>query len=284
MHEQRQLKVGRISYLNSVPYFELLETCGFSGILLDGVPSALNHMLSDGQIDASLSSSIEYARHWQEYIILPGHSISSINEVKSVLFFSARDLQDLSGQTVYLTGESATSICLLKIVLETFHGQKDIRYVTTDESLENLVARNESVLLIGDRALKMANSCPVTTQCYDLGTLWFQATKLPFVYALWMIRKEAVHCCSDKISDLQEQLTLSRDRLLSQMQLHTAKAAARTGFTTDLVLSYWQTINYQLDEAHIKGLQLFYTLAEDLGLLKEKAQLFFFESGQKIED
>jgi chorismate dehydratase len=277
MSEQHQLRVGRISYLNSVPYFELLEKCGFEGELYDGVPSALNRMLSDGEVDASLSSSIAYARNWRDYLVLPGHSISSCGEVKSVLFFSPQELEQMDGQTVYLTRESETSICLLKIVLEAFFKLENVNYATTDESLEDLVARNESVLLIGDRALRMAAACPEATHCYDLGELWFQATGLPFVFALWMVRKEAAVASPEAVKALDEQLQLSRQQVLGNIVEHAEKSAQRTGFEQALVQAYWQTIDYRLDKAHIYGLRLFYVLARKLGLLKETSKLVFFD-------
>jgi chorismate dehydratase len=282
MAEQQPLRVGRISYLNSVPYFELLEESGFSGELFDGVPSALNSMLSEGQIDASLSSSIAYARNWQDYLILPDHSISSMGKVRSVLFFSARDIEQLGGQTVYLTGESATSICLLKILLETFFKQQNIHYATSDESLEDLIGRNESVLLIGDRALKMAEVCPETTHCYDLGELWFLKTGLPFVYALWMIRKEVVARSPEVVRALHEQLLRSRKKVLGNIADYAAIAAARTGLEVELIQSYWKTIDYRLEKAHIEGLRLFYRLAGELGLLAENHELVFFDCEEDL--
>ncbi|MGD9343605.1 MAG: hypothetical protein PVJ25_06185, partial [Desulfuromonadales bacterium] len=114
------LRIGRIAYLNVAPYFHYLAKQGFSGEIVAGVPAELNRMLAEGTIDACPSSSFEYALRADDYLLLPGHSISSIGPVHSVLLFTPGPLNDLPGQEIAITGESATSINLLKVLLMEF--------------------------------------------------------------------------------------------------------------------------------------------------------------------
>jgi chorismate dehydratase len=46
------------------------------------------------------------------------------------------------------------------------------------------------VLLIGDPAIRFLRSNP-EHQIWDLGAAWYEMTKLPFVYAVWALRKDA---------------------------------------------------------------------------------------------
>ena len=101
------LTLGHIPYLNCVPFFHFLKQEGFQGELVSGVPAELNRMLQTGQLDVSPSSSFEYARNYQDYLLLPGHSISSFGKVQSVLLFSPVELAELDGQQIAITGESA---------------------------------------------------------------------------------------------------------------------------------------------------------------------------------
>ena len=94
------LRIGRIAYLNVAPYFHYLREEGFTGEVVAGVPSALNAMLAEGSIDACPSSSYEYGLHAADYYLLPGHSISSIGPVHSVLLFTPGPLQALSGAEI----------------------------------------------------------------------------------------------------------------------------------------------------------------------------------------
>ena len=98
------LKIGRIAYLNVAPYFHYLTEQGFTGEVVAGVPSELNRMLAEGTIDACPSSSYEYGLHAEDYLLLPGHSISSIGPVHSVLLFTPGALDVLSGREIAITG------------------------------------------------------------------------------------------------------------------------------------------------------------------------------------
>ena len=82
------LTVGQITYANCAPFFNYLQESGFNGNVVRGVPAELNRLLAAGQLDICPSSSIEYARNASNYLLLPGHSISSIGPVQSVLLFT----------------------------------------------------------------------------------------------------------------------------------------------------------------------------------------------------
>ena len=172
------LRIGRIAYLNVAPYFHYLTEQGFKGEIAAGVPSELNRMLAEGTIDACPSSSYEYGLRADDYLLLPGHSISSIGPVHSVLLFTQGPLNDLSGQEIAITGESATSINLLKILLKEFYRIGEVFFKVPDRTVEACLQDGQSVLLIGDRALEAARNCPPGVQITDLGALWYHFTGL----------------------------------------------------------------------------------------------------------
>ena len=186
------LRIGRIAYLNVAPYFHYLQQEGFVGETISGVPSELNAMLAEGSIDACPSSSYEYGLLADDYFLLPGHSISSVGPVHSVLLFTSGSITDLAGTEVAITGESATSINLLKILLSEFCGINDVSFRVPSGEVEELLNGGTSALLIGDRALAAAKDCPPGFQMTDLGALWYHFTGLPFVFALWILRRETV--------------------------------------------------------------------------------------------
>ncbi|NIQ12777.1 MAG: menaquinone biosynthesis protein, partial [Gammaproteobacteria bacterium] len=154
------LRIGRIAYLNVAPYFQYLSSCGFNGEVVSGVPSELNAMLASGSIDACPSSSFEYGQNAESYYLLPGHSISSVGPVHSVLLFTPGPISALSGGEIAITGESATSINLLKILLLEFCGIDDFSFHVPQNPVEESLNSGQSALLIGDRALAAAVNCP----------------------------------------------------------------------------------------------------------------------------
>ena len=269
------LVLGCIPYLNCVPFFACLEDNGFQGHFVAGVPSALNRLLQEGGIDASPSSSFEYARHWRDYLLLPGHSIASVGEVRSVMFFSPVELNELEGQQIAITGDSATSINLLRIILREFYSLKNVTDVVPGEPIETLIARKNPALLIGDRALRMALKPPEGIKVFDLGQLWFQHTGLPFVFALWMIRKASFNQHADQLVTLGQQLLQSREQVLADPQNFVAAAVESSGINAEVIIDYWKTIDYRLDDEHKKGLKLFFQLCQKYNFLEDEPELNF---------
>ena len=270
------LRIGRIAYLNVAPYFYFLREQGFTGEIIAGVPSELNSMLAGGDIDACPSSSFEYGVHAADYYLLPGHSISSIGPVHSVLLFTPGPLNELSGSEIAITGESATSINLLKILLGEFCGVGDVSYKVPDGSVEERLSAGGSALLIGDRALSAARRCPAGFKITDLGELWYHFTGLPFVFALWILRRAAAAAFPQDISRLAEQLHESRRHAFRCLHEMATRLSAGTGFTAEQLEAYWRGMSYDLSDGHVEGLRLYFTLCQKHGLLNEVPDLHFF--------
>ncbi len=269
------LNLGHIPYLNCVPFFHHLRENGFCGEYVSGVPSELNQMLQQGMLDVSPSSSFEYARNWRNYFVLPHHSISSVGPVKSVLLFSPVDIKELEGQQIALTGESATSINLLRIVFREFYHLHDVVDYIPEVPIETLIAQQHPALLIGDRALRLANQLPSGIQVFDLGEIWNQRTGFPFVFALWMVCRSSLEKFSTELTELGHQLLLSRQQFIQDPQPLAKDISAVLGLDYKIIIDYWETIDYRLESSHLKGLQLFFSLCKKYQLLDEEPQLNF---------
>lgn len=119
-----------------------------------------------------------------EYEYLGTYGVAASEKVGSVMLYSKVKFEDLNGKSkIFLTGQSATSVLLLYMLLRE-KNNSDIPEVAED------IRDADAVLIIGDDALtfkdknKYANS-------YDLVTLWHNAFDLPFVFARWVVRKDA---------------------------------------------------------------------------------------------
>ena len=277
MDSSSELTLGYIPYLNCVPFFYHLKENGFSGEFVTGVPSALNRMLQQGQLDVSPSSSFEYARNWRDYLLLPGHSISSIGKVKSVLLFSPVAISELSGRKIAITGESATSINLLRIIFREFYDLHDVTDAVPDTAIETLIWQQQPALLIGDRALKLAADLPAGMQIFDLGEIWYQYTGLPFVFALWMICRKSLGKYSIELAGLGEQLLLSREQLINTPYPFVTSIAKAIGLDEKTIINYWETIDYRLEGEHLRGVHLFFELCKKHHMLSEKPELIFID-------
>ncbi len=268
------LRIGQIEYANCTPLYYLLREqfpCT-EYEFVSGVPARLNAMLADGSIDVCPSSSIEYAIHPERYRILPDLSISSDGAVASVLLFSRVPVEELHGQTIMLSSESATSVNLLKILMKQLYSCS-CRYSVCANSISDALVSSPAYLLIGDAALR-ASMHESGLMVYDLGEIWRKWTGLPFVFALWLCRREvADNPC------LQE---LSRHLIQAKMlgPLHFERIAQTASelswISSEQLLSYWRNnISYHLEESYISGLTVFYEKCFEMKLVTAVPPLNF---------
>lgn len=267
------LRIGQIEYANCTPLFTSLKNnFDCSGYrFVSGVPARLNAMLARGEIDLSPSSSFIYGVSPERYYLLPGLSISSIGAVKSVLLFSRCPIEELDRQVIGLTTESDTSVNLLKIILKKGYGFAN-EFQRSASSLDVALNTYSALLLIGDCALKEGMNTH-GLHVYDLGELWYELTGLPFVFALWIVTREAVEEKLSEVKALGTQL-LEAKRLAYGAYAEIAagsKEAAWIG--RDRLVDYWRTISYDLTPQHIEGVEHFFRFAAELGLLPREPVL-----------
>lgn len=272
------LTVGRISYVNAIPFFHHLDATGFAGRVVDGVPAELNALLAAGSVDLSPSSSFEYARNWRDYLLLPGLSISSLGPVRSVLLFSSLPLEDVAGSEIAFTRESATSVNLCQVILKEFCGAGELTCRVPDVPVEDIVTTGGSALLIGDRALRRAGTLPAGIHSYDLGELWHTFTGLPFVFALWIVRRQAFLTQPLAVRAIRAQLERALTLAHADLPGMAAAVVASAPLAGDELVSYWRdNMSYGLSAEHLAGLRLFFALCHKYGLLAEVPELRFAE-------
>lgn len=269
------LRVGHIAYANCVPFFHYLAECGFAGETVPGVPSRLNALLAEGRIDLSPSSSFEYGRNAADYLLLPDFSISCRGAVQSVLLFSDRPLEQLEKIPIAVTGESATSINLLRILLKEFLGFTAPAEIRPAGSVEEHIAAGGAGLLIGDRALR-ASLAGLASHVYDLGELWWRFTGLPFVFALWIVHCSAAQMKITELQLFQEQLRCSLNRALSDPEETAARVPEYGWFGKQRLAAYWRAMDYDFSAANRRGLELFFRLAVKHRLLSQVPELQLF--------
>ncbi|MEF9426923.1 MAG: menaquinone biosynthesis protein [Candidatus Mariimomonas ferrooxydans] len=265
--ENKKLRIGRIPYANLFPLFYYLDKkCDCSSCrFINGVPSVLNKMLRQGKLDISPSSSVEYLRYKKHYQILPGLSISSSGPVRSILLFSKFPLNELGGKTIVLSSESDTSVVLLKIILREFLSIKCRFKTLIGKSIKKALSSNAAVLLIGDEAMKAKKTIvdyklQITNSSifiYDLGELWFRHTGLPFVFALWIVKKKTFVHKKELIEKISLDLIDAKKYAAKQFPLIARHAPQKKWFGEKNLVNYWKCISYDFTDMHMEGLRLF---------------------------
>jgi chorismate dehydratase len=257
------IRLGHIDYSNCLPIHArlLAEPDAGDVEVCTGVPAELNAQLAAGTLDVAPCSSIEYARHRGEYRLLPGLAIGSEGVVGSIRLESSGPVAALAGATVCVPTASATSVVLLRILLEEFRGLAPrYRWYRQEEDGDPVAEGAAAVLRIGDVALRRVT--PPDRRVLDLGADWTSHTGLPFVYALWQARREVPEA---DLVRLHRRLEGWRAWFAEHASGLARVHAPRYGLAPDVLLRYWQSLRYDLDERMQRGLLEFFRLAERVG-------------------
>ncbi len=259
------LRVGRIPYVNCYPVYGAIDRgiVRLDAELVTGVPTELNRLVGEGQLDVSVVSAVEYARDSRRYLLLPDLAISCDGPVRSVMLFSSRPAEQLGGERVLVSASSMTSVALLELLFEhvwqarpefvrgdTEHGDAD------DADSRDCAAR----LVIGDAALMLAdkrrkNGDSTYPFLYDLGEEWKSWTGLPFVFAVWVAQRATPVA---KSLGVHASLIESRDWGLAHLAELAQAAAAATGVSVADCRTYLSGLDYGLSYEHLAGLTEFF--------------------------
>ena len=253
------MRIGRIGYINCAPVYGAIDRgivkLPAGAQLVTGTPAELNDLLVAGELDVSVISAIEYARHARELVLLPDLAISCDGPVRSVALFSRRTVGQLDGRTVLLSASSRTSVALLELLCRDVWKIKpkfaEVRAEAQDlEALASLP--HEAVLVIGDAALRLA-AAGTYPHRYDLGEEWKRWTGLPFVFAVWAARRASATVAQRAL----EALLASRAWGLEHLDDLAAEAARATQLPMAVCRLYLSGLDYAFSERHRAALSDF---------------------------
>lgn len=267
------MRIAASTYLNSAPlvysfaHGALRHRYHFLG---DAAPSRCAAMLAEGQCEIGLIPVIEYQRI-PGLRIIPEIAVASKRRVRSVLLAARCPLEEV--RHVTLDPSSRTSQALARILFaRRYHTQPVFTERLPQTKVESLNA-GDAALIIGDPAMQLAASAEQRgVRIYDLAEEWRALTGLPFVFAVWAVREDVC----------EQNLTLARDFLaakqegLQMLEVIAAQYAVELELPEDDLLSYLRdNVNYDLDEENIAGMQCYFQLSKELGLITEAQEIRF---------
>lgn len=260
------IRLGAVSYLNTGPLVYGLDCQPDRFQIRFDVPSRCAALLHDNQVDLGLIPSIEYLRG-PEYRVVPGISIASDGPVASVALFSRKAIADV--RSIALDAGSRTSIALLRILCgRWFH--IDPAFATVGPDAAAMLNSCDAALVIGDNALFTDHDL-LGVQKIDLGEQWSEMTGLPFVYAFWAGRPGVV--TSEDVAALHE----ARDRGVAAPEKVAERYFPGDREKIGRGAEYLQAnVKYALGEREVAGLERFYALAAELGLVLETRNPVFY--------
>ncbi|HXT10217.1 MAG TPA: menaquinone biosynthesis protein [Candidatus Angelobacter sp.] len=232
-------RVGSVRYLNAVPL-----TRGLEDEIIFATPSQLAKMLQRDELDAALVSITEVLFN-DRYDILDGTAIASLGEVKSVILAHRKPIEE--AREIFCDTASLTSVNLLRVLL----AERGLKPEFKPLASYDFKSLPDYAMLIGDPALDFIFTQP-EHEIFDLGTAWYEMTNLPFVFAIWALRRGI------DTAALRRHLTEARKFGLDTLD-HIIRN--RTEYTEDFRKDYfgWH-IHYHLGSDEKRGIAKFIEL------------------------
>jgi len=245
------IKVGRIPYLSSEPFYFDMERRGLNLISL--VPSAMAAAAQEGLIDAAPFPVVDCARLEGEFNYVTGFCLATISSAGSVILNSTKPIQELAGARIDASEESATAPSLLQVLLTQKYGAEPAVFGSPQDS-------PEARLYIGNLGLRNRRGVRGFAHQYDLGSEWYEWTGLPFVFSRWMLRKDLERTQAAVIEDsLYVGIQDWADGLF-----HLSESRDILRMHPQDMLTYIQGIRYFMGVPEQKGLELFLHYLENL--------------------
>ncbi|MFZ1704777.1 MAG: menaquinone biosynthesis protein [Saprospiraceae bacterium] len=241
--------IALVNYLNAKPFLYGLHHGGvkpdnFSINLLN--PALCAQSFSKGDADIALVPA--GALHiLQDYKIITNYGIAADDEVRTVCLFSNIPIEQCN--EVLLDDHSMTSVLLAKLLLN------EVLLCSPKFSSANIgkshISDQQAVLMIGDKVFDFESTF---TFKYDLASIWKKWIGLPFVFAVWIAKK-----------DLPDHIELQLENLFEYGINHLDEVIAENHSSSEVLKEYYSKyIRYKLDDSYKLGLKKYLQLTANL--------------------
>jgi chorismate dehydratase len=199
--------------------------------------------------------------------MVPDCAVASDGPVASVAIFTSMPIERV--RSIALDTSSRTSVALTRVMAARYFGIAP-SFVDYSPDLPGMIARADAALLIGDPAL-LADYQPLGLQKIDLGAAWKDFTGLPFVFACWTGVPDAVNAAD--VATLQAARTAGEAHAEAVAARFFPDEPARAALGGRYLR---ENIRYRLGDREIAGLERFYALAAEVGVVPRAQPLRWF--------
>ena len=274
-----RLRVAAISFLNPAPLLWNFEHPPAADELRTRydvhytLPSLCAAQLRSGEADLGLIPIASLAT-LPEVAAVPGCTIASLHAVRSIQLVLRPGMTLESLTTVAADTASRSSAAYVRVLLQRFHANTP-QFHEQPADPSAMLQASDAALLIGDPALlalERRDTLGEHADCtwIDVAAWWRERTGLPWVAAVWAVRRDALERCGITPLQLEADLTASRDAGLRHVEDLVAEWQPRLALPANVVREYLtKSIHYALDEACLRAIDRFYELTASCGILPE---------------
>ncbi len=263
---ERKPIISIIPFINAKPLTYFIENNPEKNYEISyNYPSECIEKLKKNEVQAGIVSSIAISKVGDVNVV-DGICIASHSSVESVLLFSNKEIEEI--KSIGLDPNSGTSNALIKILMEKWKNKK-CNYSYYNEDIETALnsGKYDAVLSIGDRALLYGLKNPSMIKM-DLALEWNHFTGLPFVFAMWLIKKDS-KLNPELFREAGEKGIANLDRIIDSIIIN-----GDSNLTKYQIKKYLkENLHYRFGSKERKGLMLFLKYCAEMGLIPKDYSL-----------
>jgi len=260
------LRISLVSYLNAAPlgwsFLHGPSRHRFQITLAS--PAKCADQLARGEVDIGLIPAIEYQRI-PDLRVIPQIAIAASGEVRSVLLVRRPGTTTL--RSIALDTSSRTSVALVRLLIQTRSGLNP-EFIPHKPEIKEMLRQCDAALIIGDAALQCS---PDEYEILDLAAAWRDWQARPFVFAFWACR-----AAIPMPEDLIETFVEAKKWGLGRIEEIASSYARKLDLPADFLERYLRyNLDHDMGPAHKEGLERFYLLAHQAGLIEKNQPVDF---------
>ncbi|HOY30341.1 MAG TPA: menaquinone biosynthesis protein [Bacteroidales bacterium] len=246
------IRIAAVSYANTFPFVYGIENSGIPGsyqlILLPPAQCAVRFAAGEADIALVPAGSLP---ELPEHKIITDYCIAAVSEVKTVLLLSNKNNSEI--KSIGLDLESATSVRLVKI-LARYYWNINPEWQPINIADYKDHSGIDAFVVIGDKAIGLSGQFKYKR---DLASEWQKFMNLPFVFAVWICRKDLPNA---QIRYFSSVLKFGIDHIDDAVK----KYQDAVGKHFDLDSYYRNNIDYLFDQVKKNSLQKFLNFVSDI--------------------
>lgn len=240
------LNIAAVSYLNTRPYLLGIEKyLNVPYRIHTYPPRECTEKLKTGYANMGLVPAATLPE-LHDFIPISDFGIVAYSRVYSVSLYSQVELNQITH--IFLDYQSRTSVALTQVLCQNFW-KINPTFIPAYPDYEKEITHTHAGIIIGDRAIHLK---PNYNYDFDLAEAWYTYTQLPFVFAVWVIRKDFYSPL------LHHMLNEVFDKAISEKEKHYAQWAKEHYLPQNIVAEYLtKYIHYEISPKAQNGLNLF---------------------------
>lgn len=278
------LRVAAINFLNPAPLMWDFEHPPIAAELAQRYtlhytqPSLCATELLAARADLGL---IPIAALTPDLAIIPGCTIASLNEVRSIQLIIKRPHTLSTVKTVAADTASRSSLAYANILFRKFAYSHPMFLPSAADPIA-MLQQADAAILIGDPALlalearEQIEAAVGPCEWLDLAHEWHSRTGLPWVAAVWAARPQALGSPGVTAAQLIEDLETSRNHGLLNIERLVEQWTPRIAIPSATIRHYLShNIHYVLNTDCIRAIELFRRYAAEVDVLPALESLRF---------